>query len=100
MTEQISADTTSDVNKALQEQVRQIIQIKRPDTVYLNPVNVLEMANVLEQALIDSHVISSLSGDNNKLTNLIWSSVSVMDKYGTGANARQAVKDFFAEACQ
>ena len=83
---------TIDLHEALCTEARAIIMLKRPDTIYINPLYISEMAKVIEESLrlID---ISEISPE--KLVSLISNCLGLMAEKGTGNTVEEVIKDAF-----
>ena len=81
-----------DLHEALCTEARAIIMLKRPDTIYINPLYISEMAKVIEEALslID---ISNIIPE--KLVSLISACLGLMAEKGTSSST---VKEVIREA--
>ena len=81
-----------DLHEALCTEARAIIMLKRPETIYINPLYISEMAKVIEEALslID---ISNIIPE--KLVSLISACLGLMAEKGTGSST---VKEVIREA--
>ena len=81
-----------DLHEALCTEARAIIMLKRPDTIYINPLYISEMAKVIEEALslID---ISNIIPE--KLASLISACLGLMAEKGIGSST---VKEVIREA--
>ena len=81
-----------DLHEALCTEARAIIMLKRPDTIYINPLYISEMAKVIEEALslID---ISNIIPE--KLVSLISACLGLMAEKGTGNTVEEVIKDAF-----
>ena len=81
-----------DLHEALCTEARAIIMLKRPDTIYINPLYISSMAEVIEESLrlID---ISEISPE--KLVSLISACLGLMAEKGTGSST---VKEVIREA--
>lgn len=81
-----------DLHEALCTEARAIIMLKRPETIYINPLYISEMAKVIEEALslID---ISNIIPE--KLVSLISNCLGLMAEKGTGSST---VKEVIREA--
>ena len=83
-----------DLHEALCTEARAIIMLKRPDTIYINPLYISEMAKVIEEAL------SLIDINNNniipeKLVSLISACLGLMAEKGTSSST---VKEVIREA--
>ena len=83
---------TIDLHEALCTEARAIIMQKRPDTIYINPLYISEMAKVIEESLslID---ISNIIPE--KLVSLISACLGLMAEKGTSSST---VKEVIREA--
>lgn len=81
-----------DLHEALCTEARAIIMLKRPDTIYINPLYISEMAKVIEESLrlID---ISNIIPE--KLVSLISACLGLMAEKGTSSST---VKEVIREA--
>ena len=82
-----------DLHEALCTEARAIIMLKRPDTIYINPLYISEMAKVIEESLrlID---ISNIIPE--KLVSLISACLGLMAEKGTSSSTvKEVIRDAF-----
>ena len=85
-----------DLHEALCTEARAIIMLKRPDTIYINPLYISEMAKVIEEAL------SLIDINNNniipeKLVSLISACLGLMAEKGTGNTVEEVIREAFVK---
>ena len=81
------------LHEALCTEARAIIMLKRPDTIYINPLYISEMAEVIKEclSLID---ISKIIPE--KLASLISACLELMAEKGTSSSTvKEAIRDAF-----